>query len=82
MSEADKMFEELGYVQINKEYTFEIRYKKEFKSKKPRHIVFFRTDCSICVCEENAKGLTIRRDYFSIKELKAINKKVEELGWN
>lgn len=78
-SEADKMFEELGY---EKTITgFEIaRYRKEFNLKGARNIIF-STDKEICVCEENERGLAVNRDYFSTQELKAINEKCKELGW-
>lgn len=76
---ADKMFEELGY---KKTITgFEIaRYRKEFKLKGARNIIF-SIDKEICVCEENEKGLAVNRDYFNMQELQAINQKCKELGW-
>lgn len=80
MSEADKMFEELGYERKNND-SFEIRFVKKFIIKRPRHIIFSVLDKEISVCEENEKELAVKRDYFSMQELKAINKKVEELGW-
>lgn len=78
-SEADKLFEELGY-KIMFDNTCMFRYVKCFRLKPKRHIIF-AIDKTISVCEENEKELAINRDYFNMQELKAINKKVEELGW-
>lgn len=79
MSEADKLFEELGYENIiNKRCWCE--YIKYFKLKGARHIIF-ALDKTVSVCEENDKYLAINRDYFTMQELQAINKKCEELGW-
>lgn len=76
---ADKMFEELGY-RYKKICSDVIRYKKQFELKGARHIIF-ATDKTVCVCEENEKGLAVKRDYFDMQELQAIIKKCEELGW-
>lgn len=82
MSEADKMFEELGYERVRENNdSVEIRFVKKFNIKRPRHILFSVWDKEISVCEENEKGFALERDYFSMQELKAINKKVQELGW-
>lgn len=69
MSEADKMFEELGYKRKKYQDTdesFELRYNNNGKE------IWFDK---------------IRNEFGSLsgidmKELQAINKKVEELGWN
>ena len=76
---ADKMFEKLGY-KIMFDNTCKFRYVKHFTLKPARHIIF-AIDKTISVCEENKNELAINRDYFTIQELQAINKKVEELGW-
>lgn len=82
MSEADKMFEELGYKKVREDNdSFEIRFVKKFNIKRPRHIIFSVLDKEISVCEENNKELAVNRDYFSMQELKAINEKCKELGW-
>lgn len=78
MSEADKMFEELGYEKID--YTKSrnrvfIEYIKHFDLKKDRIIAFY-LDKTIAVFEKIAS-----KDCFTMQELQAINKKVEELGW-
>ena len=79
---ADEMFEELGYERVRENNdSFEIRFVKKFNIKRPRHIIFSVLDKEISVCEENEKELAVKRDYFSMEELKAINKKVVELGW-
>lgn len=76
---ADEMFEELGY-RIMFDNTCMFRYVKCFDLKPKRHIIF-AVDKTISVCEENENELAINRDYFTMQELKAINKKCEELGW-
>ena len=55
-------------------------YGEDFDLKPKRHIIF-AVDKTISVCEENENELAINRDYFTMQELKAINKKCEELGW-
>lgn len=76
---ADEMFEKLGY-RIMFDNTCMFRYVKCFDLKPKRHIIF-AVDKTISVCEENENELAINRDYFTMQELKAINKKCEELGW-
>ena len=76
---ADEMFEELGY-KIMFDNTCKFRYVKHFSLKPARHIVF-AIDKTISVCEENKNELAINRDYFTMQELQAINKKCKELGW-
>lgn len=70
MSEADKMFEELGYNKV-KENEIWIVYKGKAKdidfNKKYKYI-------------EAEQGMSSQK--ITIQELQAINKKVEELGWN
>lgn len=82
MSEADKLFEKLGYEKVRKDNdSYEIRFIKKFTLKRPRHIIFTVLDKEISVCEENEKRLAVIRDWFSMQELKAINLKCKELGW-
>lgn len=76
---ADEMFKELGY-RIMFDNTCMFRYVKCFDLKPKRHIIF-AVDKTISVCEENENELAINRDYFTMQELKAINKKCEELEW-
>ena len=75
---ADEMFEKLGYKRIGTGVG--VCYRKEYKLKGAKQIIFM-IDQTISVCEENEKGLAVNRDWFSMHELQAINKKVEELGW-
>lgn len=79
MSKADEMFEELEYENIINE-TCICEYRKYFKLKRARHIIF-AIDKTISVCEENEKTLAVNRDYFTMQELEAINEKCKELGW-
>ena len=68
-----------GYKKVINEMCI-CEYIKYFKLKRPRHIIF-AIDKTISVCEENEKTLAVKRDYFNIKELKAINTKIKEVGW-
>lgn len=76
---ADEMFKKLGYEKVENA-VWGIEYKKEFKLKNPKHIIF-GPDKEVTVCEENERGLVVRRDYFDTQELITINEKVKELGW-
>ena len=65
MSEADKMFEELGLSnQMEK--------------------IKIANNIDSCYIEFNLtqKKININGNYINLELLKAINKKVEELGWN
>lgn len=80
MSEADKMFEELGYKKILDTYV-QTRYQKneEGCKKKVSVIVFTHT-------LKDVGGYIVDSDIdefasFTMEELRAINKKCEELGW-
>lgn len=74
---ADEMFEELGYeknidtptnlIYQNKKNNKEIRFYKIYKCIETSLIEF-----------EESEGNSI---FFTMQELQAINKKVEELGW-
>ena len=72
MSEADEMFEELGYE------------KKEYGKSRIAYfkVLDFEGFCikSVWFNKIN-KRVRLNEDY-DMQELKAINKKVEELGWN
>lgn len=83
MSEADKVFEELGYEKIvEREYkesesedeaiTGFILYRNEIKNLE---ISFWNNRT---ISKENNYD---HESYLTIKELQAINKKCEELGW-
>lgn len=69
---ADEMFEELGYEKQNNPEK-EIKYiKNEF------HIIRFWKP-SQQIIKQDEQGLYMG---ITMQELQAINKKVEELGWN
>lgn len=68
---ADEMFKELGY----------------FKREEDDKIYFVNAELD-CIIEFDITWQLVaignehyRQQYFGLKELKAINKKVEELGW-
>ena len=78
---ADEMFKELGYekyFEIEKAEVDEVKvgYKKKLINGIVIHLDF---------CGDGTFGIINNIDgiyYISLKELQAINKKVEELGWN
>lgn len=73
MSKADKMFEKLGYKKILDDDICEL---------------FVYKNMEICFCKiyksvegsEIRDGMEAAKDFY-MKELKAINEKVKELGW-
>lgn len=71
MSNADKLFYELGYeldkIHYNSDNTDIYTYKKD------NDFIRFRT--------VDETMITLFKTYFSKEELKAINMKCEELGW-
>lgn len=69
MSEADRLFEELGYEKTIK--FKEIVYEKEDK------VITFYLDKKNITCTNFYDGF----ESIDMQELQAINKKVEELGW-
>ena len=74
MTEADKMFEELGYEEKN----FDTRitnFIKDFKKETQSNIHFWNEEKTI------SKNGDIDGVRITMQELKAINKKCEELGW-
>lgn len=66
---ADKMFEELGYKKIVRNY----------KSGRVYEYVTDELSCIDFMCED--KSVKVWNIGMSMQELKAINKKCEELGW-
>ena len=80
---ADEMFKELGYI-LNAEdkriviYSL-IKYFTNFKTL--NEVYFYKTDNRIVLRAYNLTD-NIKIDFFlTTEELKAINKKIEELGW-
>jgi hypothetical protein len=72
---ADEMFEKLGYEKII-ESNVRIDYEKEGQFF-DKEIVFGLIDKIVCVELGTGESGNI-----NVQELQAINKKVEELGWN
>ena len=83
MSEADKMFEELGYEKQEDNYRIEYCIKQNFTQFVViKRICFYKIEKDICMEQWNVtEGMKISMN-ITMQELKAINKKVEELGWN
>ena len=77
MSKADEMFEKLGYEKRNITDEFIVYSKKELRYK-------VQKEYEVCIdfnCYDKYL-LTKNKMYFTMQELKAINEKVKELGWN
>lgn len=70
MSEADKMFEELGYKK------YEYLEHTDYWQEKTEKIISFRNDKSVAVFNayDGFEAITMQ-------ELKTINVKCKELGW-
>lgn len=86
-SEADKLFEELGY-KITEEVTDDfynngIQYTKQDKYIKKYIEIYYYHKEIVIYTEQIIDGKIIRwkSAVLGREELKAINKKVEELGW-
>ena len=75
MKTAKEMFEKLGYKYKN--YAGYISYEKELKNGDCYFISFDYTDKTITKHQVSDRYLPIE-----IKELKAINQQVKELGWD
>lgn len=72
MSEADKLFYELGYRKIQVERNSIVYINIKYNEK-----IEFDLDYKQIICETNI-GTSFP---LTMQELQAINKKVEELGW-
>ena len=81
MSEADKMFEELGY-EIENENGFILYNKISEINDEYKAIVFNVSKGLIDIRTDDNLNLQVITTVLNMQELKAINKKVEELGWN
>lgn len=80
---ADEMFKELGY-EIRRNSIDEddfVEYKKTLFNNEEQYIVFDIENELININREDFKNFQSVTSILSRKELKAINKKVEELGW-
>lgn len=77
MKTADELFNELGYKKINTPTN--LIYQNEKNNREIRFYKIYKcVEVSLIEFEEY-EGNSI---FFTMKELQAINKKVEELGWN
>ena len=74
---AKEMFEELGYKEDFPDDYDEIVYARNILNKD----TFAYIDSEIISFYENKIWFTNKSD-FNLEELQAINKQVEELGWN
>lgn len=70
MSKADEMFKELGYEKIEEDEAYK---------RNEQHIVFYFPEREVVIYKRDKEGLGI--DYIDMQELKAINMKCKELGW-
>lgn len=82
MSEADKMFEELDYEKILDDEDVEQYIKKDkLYSCIEKHIIFDKEHNLLNFRTEDISNYQTIITILSIKELQAIDKKVEELKW-
>lgn len=80
MSEADKMFKELGFdKKLDTDTDILYRYKKRLMGDLCIHNILFSKISKLIF----SYGIDIDQTCaIGMQELQAINKKVEELGWN
>lgn len=77
MKSAKEMFEELGY-EIETDLKDILIYKKEYPLGGTQEFIFHKNNDGMYINNSiNGSGT----DFLSYKELQAINKQVEELGW-
>lgn len=78
MSEADKMFEELGFKRIKgKDFYMFVRGELEITFYMKDKLIGINTDTGETVFDTTIYGCT----EITVGEFQAISKKVEELGW-
>ena len=80
---AKEMFEELGY-ELYEETDIYMSFRKypdTIADYGTYQEIFFNTQSMFFVIAEYRKG-KLEEKFMTTKELKAINKQVEELGWN
>ena len=75
MKKAKEMFEELGY-ELFKDNNYVIAFFKDTAW------IEFRKDIEVVKCYSLINNYYIEINSIGIKELQAINKMVEELGWD
>lgn len=73
--EADKMFEELGY-EKNEDIRTDLGCVYHTMVK---HCIY--NEFPKIIFHNKFKSISIQKDYITMQELQAINKKCEELGW-
>lgn len=79
MSEADKLFEELRYGKVMDENNI---YYNRYLNYDRTKVIQFKIDIqTIVVYIEDFEGRILGTDSITLQELKAINTKVKELGW-
>jgi len=74
---AKEIFEKLGYV-IREDDNQDLVYIKTFQNKPDYFLVFYKNTKDF----EKYKNKTNISLCINIEELQAINKQIEELGWN
>lgn len=84
---AKEMFEKLGYrltfSKLHPETAREYQFIYESKDESPSCIEFRKTEKEVCLYITQGTILnTIPDTRMSINTLKAINKQIEELGWD
>lgn len=72
---AKEMFEELGYKEIKSDNEYNIICYERYTPKRDKEEIVFHRN------KHFATFLNGKFSYVFIKELKAINKQIEELGW-
>lgn len=75
---AKEMFEELGYKQI--EYSNSYIVYNKFLKQEERYIIEFHNNDTTFSKYKNRCG-NIRDLFINLQEFKAIQKQIEELGW-
>ena len=82
MKSAKEMFEELGY-ELYEETDIYMSFRKypdTIEDDGTYQEIFFNTQSMFFVIAEYIEG-ELEEKFMTTKELKAINKQVEELGW-
>ena len=79
---AKEMFEELGY-ELDERNPQEILYKMKWEISSTNWIGFdIKHKCFNCFITSDNPFTPSKSSKVSLEELKAINKQIEELGWN
>ena len=83
MSEADKLFDKLGYKKIEDKYNIDFNKRYSFTNgdKIQEQIRFCKIDKYIHIENFNFNSGISFGKFLDMQELKAINLKSKELGW-